>query len=61
MIVGDDGEVSIHTPTQGVTAEGVPFAEVIDVSIHTPTQGVTHRCEECLKPLRFQSTHPRRV
>ena len=36
-----DTQVSIHTPTQGVT-QPVPALNLInDVSIHTPTQGVT--------------------
>ena len=37
-------EVSIHTPTWGVTQLGdtLPFPDV--VSIHTPTWGVTSVC-----------------
>ena len=31
------------------------------VSIHTPTQGVTSPCWIPGRPIRFQSTHPRRV
>ena len=35
-------QVSIHTPTQGVTyRETLVYAHVM-VSIHTPTQGVTN-------------------
>ena len=34
-------EISIHTPTQGVT-DAVELGELVEViSIHTPTQGVT--------------------
>ena len=34
-------QVSIHTPTQGVTNGIFAFMGRRDVSIHTPTQGVT--------------------
>ena len=34
-------DVSIHTPTQGVTAITAYFTLTKSVSIHTPTQGVT--------------------
>ena len=34
-------DVSIHTPTQGVTVDARIVVIRIDVSIHTPTQGVT--------------------
>ena len=34
-------DVSIHTPTQGVTINGPTGAACTFVSIHTPTQGVT--------------------
>ena len=34
-------QVSIHTPTQGVTAITAYFTLTKSVSIHTPTQGVT--------------------
>ena len=34
-------DVSIHTPTQGVTQRAMLYAIPIQVSIHTPTQGVT--------------------
>ena len=33
--------VSIHTPTKGVTASKVHVTVTIYVSIHTPTKGVT--------------------
>ena len=50
-------EISIHTPTQGVT----PFYHIPPhgcfISIHTPTQGVTRKPELAGK---FQSTLPRR-
>ena len=36
--------VSIHTPTKGVTADGLLHADIADVSIHTPTKGVTKYC-----------------
>ena len=35
------GEVSIHTPTQGVTTHAGHSPQYRNVSIHTPTQGVT--------------------
>ncbi len=35
------GEVSIHTPTQGVTWIDHRIIDGSWVSIHTPTQGVT--------------------
>ena len=35
------GEVSIHTPTQGVTISRAITIGTPQVSIHTPTQGVT--------------------
>ena len=34
---------------------------LVIVSIHTPTQGVTTPCWIPGRPIRFQSTHPRRV
>ena len=34
-------QVSIHTPTQGVTLFHTPTHNLQLVSIHTPTQGVT--------------------
>ena len=53
--------VSIHTPTQGVTAVIYLFVVLISVSIHTPTQGVTIMTVGVLIEKLFQSTHPRRV
>ena len=54
-------EVSIHTPTQGVTRVDDRTSMLLSVSIHTPTQGVTwvtpYKHLQCV----FQSTHPRRV
>ena len=35
--------VSIHTPTKGVTAVIASIAWIYIVSIHTPTKGVTYR------------------
>ncbi len=34
-------EISIHTPTQGVTDKAKKAADAFVISIHTPTQGVT--------------------
>ena len=34
-------DVSIHTPTQGVTKLDISNVPTENVSIHTPTQGVT--------------------
>ena len=39
----DVGNVSIHTPTQGVTSDLSALSIRATVSIHTPTQGVTGR------------------
>ena len=36
-------EVSIHTPTQGVTRVDDRTSMLLSVSIHTPTQGVTKK------------------
>ena len=33
--------VSIHTPTKGVTCDRLQICSVNGVSIHTPTKGVT--------------------
>ena len=48
--------ISIHTPTQGVTAVchgGQPF---YGISIHTPTQGVT--MEDLLRYMRVDNFNP---
>ena len=37
----EDAEVSIHTPTKGVTTELGSGGSIVTVSIHTPTKGVT--------------------
>ena len=42
-----DWQVSIHTPTQGVTQMAAQFGIKAPVSIHTPTQGVTVRLSCC--------------
>ena len=34
-------EVSIHTPTKGVTTYSLILSFIFPVSIHTPTKGVT--------------------
>ena len=49
-------QVSIHTPTKGVTISGYPQNNYIIVSIHTPTKGVTHCLKECT-PLDEVSIH----
>ena len=36
-----NAEVSIHTPTKGVTPSGKSWLDAYRVSIHTPTKGVT--------------------
>ncbi len=54
-------DVSIHTPTQGVTKLDISNVPTENVSIHTPTQGVTKAVEVLSSVLEFQSTHPRRV
>ncbi len=45
-------EISIHTPTQGVTSVRQKKFYTIDISIHTPTQGVT-----VLGFVRLQHSH----
>ena len=52
-------EVSIHTPTRGVTCGGVLFEGAHDVSIHTPTRGVTLIERDLMDSGLFQSTLPR--
>ena len=54
-------QVSIHTPTQGVTNCHFYHIIILLVSIHTPTQGVTWDCLLLFRIHLFQSTHPRRV
>ncbi len=54
-------DVSIHTPTKGVTRSDVLSSYRGKVSIHTPTKGVTKRNEIQTQKDVFQSTHPRRV
>ncbi len=54
-------DVSIHTPTQGVTKLDISNVPTENVSIHTPTQGVTSPEEFEKYLIEFQSTHPRRV
>ena len=41
LFVADLAQVSIHTPTKGVTNKVVYVPPVYEVSIHTPTKGVT--------------------
>ena len=38
-------QVSIHTPTKGVTRLRKWFLKEYDVSIHTPTKGVTFKSD----------------
>ena len=54
-------EVSIHTPTKGVTKPKFGKYQAMKVSIHTPTKGVTYLDKLCAIKWKFQSTHPRRV
>ena len=49
--------VSIHTPTWGVTLQGLPRAPIGRVSIHTPTWGVTIGATPAFQFGVFQSTH----
>ena len=53
--------VSIHTPTKGVTGNQLATYPIDSVSIHTPTKGVTYPYRYGWVPIKFQSTHPRRV
>ena len=54
-------QVSIHTPTKGVTYIGRLRKWFKKVSIHTPTKGVTKDILIAVLSCLFQSTHPRRV
>ena len=50
-------EVSIHTPTWGVTLRGTREYAYPRVSIHTPTWGVTYSKDQNSADIVFQSTH----
>ena len=50
--------VSIHTPTWGVTVHRDAPRGRQPVSIHTPTWGVTKITKEQLPTMKFQSTLP---
>ena len=55
-------DVSIHTPTKGVTEDLEKDVRKDEVSIHTPTKGVTiAELRKDAEEVEFQSTHPRRV
>ena len=54
-------DVSIHTPTKGVTLLALLWRRQEIVSIHTPTKGVTKKKNSFTYQKQFQSTHPRRV
>ena len=54
-------DVSIHTPTKGVTSRYQQWLSDKVVSIHTPTKGVTPLLSQYKRTILFQSTHPRRV
>ena len=54
-------QVSIHTPTKGVTYQEPREHRRAGVSIHTPTKGVTPVTTGYAVALKIQSTHPRRV
>ena len=57
-----NAEVSIHTPTKGVTIMQEQNRFNAEVSIHTPTKGVTFSLYNVMpREVEFQSTHPRRV
>ena len=51
-------EVSIHTPTWGVTLSLFPLPLFFSVSIHTPTWGVTQKAQIDGLKAQFQSTLP---
>ena len=50
-------EVSIHTPTWGVTPKVKCTLDLSEVSIHTPTWGVTLSLRDNIWSVTFQSTH----
>ena len=54
-------EISIHTPTKGVTFSSVFKNLITFISIHTPTKGVTVALSRNVQlEIIFQSTLPRR-
>ena len=56
MVVMD---ISIHTPTRGVTDHGHSDIAYTVISIHTPTRGVTFTVKKLGKAVNtFQSTLP---
>ena len=58
VILHKKGNVSIHTPTWGVTPKVKCTLDLSEVSIHTPTWGVTHLDYRSVERFpKFQSTH----
>ena len=53
-------EISIHTPTKGVTNLKLGYGGTQAISIHTPTKGVTGAASGIVNAIVFQSTLPRR-
>ena len=53
-------EISIHTPTKGVTVLDTKVSYQSCISIHTPTKGVTPQFGQAEAFSEFQSTLPRR-
>ena len=53
--------ISIHTPTKGVTIFLLVLRSDLPISIHTPTKGVTKSSHtQAIENIIFQSTLPRR-
>ena len=57
VILHKKGNVSIHTPTWGVTPKVKCTLDLSEVSIHTPTWGVTLSLRDNIWSVTFQSTH----
>ncbi len=58
--IGRIDDISIHTPTQGVTWGGQYINLTQSISIHTLMQGVTIMGHSDIGVTLFQSTLPRR-
>ena len=50
-------EISIHTPTKGVTEDPHAFTKSFVISIHTPTKGVTAQYTDTECKIRYFNPH----
>ena len=60
MVVGDDGEVSIHAPARGATFMRNIHFPTCYVSIHAPARGATSFCPQRIAPGRVSIHAPAR-